>query len=205
MPNNLPEKIKSMRESGIPPENVQKDLENQGFSSQEMMESISQSQIEPVTEDSPAKQQVEQTQPTYTAPETSQEYPTYASPEGEMSPEFAQQQAQRMMEEQIHEIAEAIIKEKWDKMIEDIGDLAAWKDHVNTQISSIKQEILRFESRFDALQRTMISRVQDYDKTMKDVTVEIKAMEKVLQKIMDPLTSNIKELQQITKELKKKK
>lgn len=204
MPDNLPEKIRSMKESGIPPNNIRRNLESQGFSSQEMMEAISQSQLEPVTE-SPELQAapIQQTQPTTI--EQAAQYPTYPTAEGPPPEEFAQEQMQRQIEETIHQIAESIIKEKWDKLIEDIGDLAAWKDHINIEISSIKQEILRFESRFDALQRTMISRVQDYDKSMHDVGIEIKALEKVLQRIISPLSSNIKELQSITKDLKKKK
>lgn len=194
MPNDVPDRMKSMRNAGITPE-------NQGFSSQEMMESISQSQLEPVTE--AANEPVEQTTPTST--QEYQSYPTYATPEGEAPAELLQQQTQRQMEETIHQIAEAIIKEKWDRLIEDVGDLSAWKDHLNMELSSIKQEILRFESRFDAMQRATVSRVKDYDKTMRDVGVEIKALEKVLQKIITPLSSNIKELQKVTVDLKKKK
>jgi len=71
-------------------------------------------------------------------------------------------------------------------------------------IISIKQEILRVSGRFDNMQQVVIGRVDEYSKSVGDVTSEIKALEKVFQNIVNPLTSNIKELASLTKELKQK-
>ena len=52
------------------------------------------------------------------------------------------------------------------------------------------------------LQNSVLGKVKDYDQGMKDVQSEMKALEKVFEKILEPLVANIKELDKITKDLK---
>ncbi len=115
----------------------------------------------------------------------------------------AYNQFSRDSHEEIEEIAEAIIDEKWQKVFEDIGDLASWKERVQREISSIKQEVLRQEGRYDHLQQAVIGKIHDYDKNIADVGTEMKALEKLLQNIIKPLTQNVRELTKITEKLKK--
>ena len=70
---------------------------------------------------------------------------------------------------------------------------------------SIKQELLRVEERFEQLQTAVLGRVKDYDEGIRGVHTEMKALEKVFEKILEPLTSNIKDLEKITEALKKSK
>ena len=105
--------------------------------------------------------------------------------------------------DELEELVESIIDEKWRSLIENFGDIGLWKDRVRTEIGSIKQELRRLENRFDNLQKAVLGKVTDYDKHMIEVGSEIKALEKVFEKIITPLTSNIKELEKITTRLKK--
>lgn len=102
----------------------------------------------------------------------------------------------------IQEIAEAIVNEKWQELLSSVGNIAVWKEKVDTNIISIKQEIVRINERFDNLQNAVLGKIRDYDMDMKNVSTEMKALEKVFEKIIEPLTSNVKELNRITKELK---
>lgn len=102
----------------------------------------------------------------------------------------------------IQEIAEAIVNEKWQELLSSVGNIAVWKEKVDTNIISIKQEIVRINERFDNLQNAILGKIRDYDNDMKNVSTEMKALEKVFEKIIEPLTSNVKELNRITKELK---
>lgn len=111
----------------------------------------------------------------------------------------------RGMEEQIQEITEAIVDEKWEQLTKNMGDMNLWKESIQTELESVKQEILRVESRIEKLERTIIGRVKDYEKSLTDVNTEMQALGKVFEKILEPLTTNIKELGRITKELKEKK
>ncbi len=107
--------------------------------------------------------------------------------------------------ETFQEIAESIINEKWQELVSSMGNIAIWKEKVHTDILSIKQELVRVEDRFENLQRAILGRVEDYHKTISDVSVDIKALEQVFEKILQPLTTNIKELNRITDDLKGKK
>jgi len=51
---------------------------------------------------------------------------------------------------------------------------------------------------------TSIGKSKEYGETMINIHSEMKALEKVFEKILEPLTDNIKELQRLTQDLKKK-
>jgi len=141
--------------------------------------------------------------------ETSTDIPTEdATPAGGFAAEIPQEVEgglPRETEEFIQEIAESIISEKWERVSEEFGDLAAWKDRVNMDLQAIKQEILRVESRLDNLQNTIIGRIGEYDTHIASVGTDVKALEEVLKKMMQPLSTNIKELSRIAADLKKGK
>lgn len=105
--------------------------------------------------------------------------------------------------EQIEEIAESIISEKIDELSVNINDLSLWREKTSTEIEAIKQEILRIRNHFENLQNSMLGKVEDYRRSITDVNIEVKTLSKVLEKILQPLTENVKELSRITERLKK--
>ena len=48
----------------------------------------------------------------------------------------------------------------------------------------------------------MSGKVREYSDDMRSIHTEMKALEKVFEKILEPLTDNIKELSKITEDLK---
>lgn len=127
-----------------------------------------------------------------------EEQPTIEKPEVSLA-------APKEVEERIQEIAEIIIDEKWAELTNKLGNLAIWKDRVATEITAIKQEIFRIQNRFENLQNAMVGKLSEYNRNIVTINSEMKALENVLKKILEPLTSNIKELSKITKDLKSKK
>ena len=113
------------------------------------------------------------------------------------------QPPQQSSTEQIQEIAESIIEEKWQEFMSQMGDFDIWRDRVNREIGSVKQELIRTQDRFNNLQKAVLGKVSDYNENILDIGTEMKALEKVFEKILDPLTTNIKELERITNKLKK--
>ncbi|MBM3199606.1 hypothetical protein FJZ53_01625 [Candidatus Woesearchaeota archaeon] len=105
--------------------------------------------------------------------------------------------------ESVQEIVEAIIDERWQEIVSSVGDITLWKGKMEDDIASIKQEVLRIEDRFMQLQASIIGKVDDYHRSINQVSSEMAALEKVFGKIMEPLTSNIKELQRLTQDMKK--
>ncbi len=116
----------------------------------------------------------------------------------------AQPQAPSFSSNDIQELIESIIEDRWQQVVASVGDISLWKSRVDDDLSSIKQEVLRIEDRMAKLQSVLIGRVDEYSKSISKVGSEVVALEKVFEKIMSPLTSNIKELERITQELKKK-
>jgi len=131
---------------------------------------------------------------TFVAPEIQQ-------PAAQMAPSMPQSS---MDMESIHEVVESIIDERWQEVVASVGDITLWKSKMEDDVAAIKQEILRIEDRFTKLQTSIIGKVDEYQKGITQVSTEMAALEKVFGKIMEPLTSNIKELQRITQGMKKK-
>jgi|SRR3989338_8152607 len=117
----------------------------------------------------------------------------------------ANYEQQGMDSERVHAIIESVVSEKFEELTSNLGDLSAWKEKVNNDIVSIKQEVLRVTERFENLQTAILGRVKEYDQGITNVHTEMKALEKVLGKIMEPLITNVKELSKITEDLKKSK
>jgi len=110
-----------------------------------------------------------------------------------------------MSSDQMQEVIEAVVEEKWEDLISRVGDLNLWKGAVNNDLESVKQEILRMQERMNNLQNVIIGKVTDYSKNINDIGTEMKALEQVFQRILQPLTTNIKELNRVTEELKSHK
>ncbi len=107
--------------------------------------------------------------------------------------------------ETVQQIVEAIVKEKWDELESSVGNIAEWKERVNNNIVSMKQEIIRISEKFQNLQNAVLGKVGEYDQGLRGVHTEMKALEKVFEKILEPMTSNIKDLDRLVKEMKKAK
>ncbi|MBI2144903.1 hypothetical protein HYU18_01130 [Candidatus Woesearchaeota archaeon] len=102
----------------------------------------------------------------------------------------------------IEEISEAIIEEKWQDLMKDYGKLTEWKGAVEQRMAAVEQRLADLKSSFDTLQKSVVDKVSDYDKSVKDVGSEMKALEQVFQKIIPTLTENVNELSRITKGMK---
>ena len=64
--------------------------------------------------------------------------------------------------------------------------------------------ILRTQKRLEDIQVAVLGRVKDYNESVMNMGNDMKALEQVMSKIIEPLTQNIKDLNKITEHLKKK-
>ncbi len=106
-------------------------------------------------------------------------------------------------EERIQEIAEAIIEEKWAELITNVNKILDWKDATETRIARIEQAMQDMKDSFDRLHEGVLGKISDYDHGLQDVGTEIKALEKVFQKILPGFMENVNELGRITQQMKK--
>ncbi len=133
------------------------------------------------------------------------EPPSYNVP-NYSAPSFQQsfQQQPQVSSDYVQKIVESVVEEKWDDIISKVGDIRLWKDKMEGDITSIKQEILRTQNHFENLQKAVLGKVSEYNDNIININTEMKSLEKVFEKILQPMTENIKELSRITEKLKVK-
>ena len=120
------------------------------------------------------------------------QYPTYQPPE----------QQPKLETEAIEEIAEEIVNEKWSEIKSKIADVIEWKTYAEKRITSVDDRIKRMEASMDRLQAALLSKMQEYQRSVKDIGAEMAGLEGAFGKILSPFVENMKELSRITGELK---
>ncbi len=106
------------------------------------------------------------------------------------------------IDERIQEVAEAIIDEKWSSLLESINAIADWKEKTEGRLMKIETQIQELKDNFDRLHEGVIGKISEYDKGIQNIGVEIKALEKVFQKILPGFVENVNELSRITQRVK---
>lgn len=103
---------------------------------------------------------------------------------------------------QVEELVESVVEEKWNRFSDVLANMEIWKSRMNDDMVSVKQELLRLSRRFDMIQNSVMGRVDEYSHNVQEMGTELKALEKVFKNILEPLTTNIKELNRITEDMK---
>lgn len=109
------------------------------------------------------------------------------------------------MEGRIEEIAESIIDEKWELLVEEVKKIVEWKEKVEEEVDRLKSEAGRLKEDFKELHQGVLGRLESYDEKMTEVGTELKAVGKVFKDVIPEFVENVKELRSVTKEVKKKK
>ena len=196
------EKIEDMRIEGLSDDDIINALKP-NHSNQNIKDAMNQAKQE-IPEDN-VLEELDQVEPDLNAEDNEELIQEAPSPEsGELQQEtYSNYQDTR--QDQTQEIVESVIEEKWDDLISKVGDLNMWKEGVNNDIESVKQEILRLQERISNLQNVMLGKVTEYSKGIYEIGTEMKALEQVFQRILLPLTTNIRDLNKVTEELKSHK
>ncbi len=108
----------------------------------------------------------------------------------------------RLMTEDVEKIAEDIIDEKWTKLVGELNEIKNWKDTVAGQIDEVKESISKLDTKINDVQKAILGKVGEYNQSIKDVNVELKAMSKVFEKVLPTFTDNVKKLSEITSRAK---
>ena len=106
--------------------------------------------------------------------------------------------------QRIEELAEAIIDEKWNEIVRSINKIIDWKERVEARVTKMEQQLDDMNKNFDMLHKGVLGKISEYDRNLTNVGAEIKAMDKVFQKVLPSLTENVSELSRITTSMRKK-
>lgn len=103
----------------------------------------------------------------------------------------------RTVTQEIEEIAEAIVSEKWEKFSKEVDDLKKDIDDVSASVNGVQERLANIEKRMDMVIQQVLGKVEDYGRSIADVSTELKAMQKVFGTMMPTMTENIKELDEL--------
>ena len=186
MQSNPPiQQVLNMKQQGYTNNQIVQALQSQGYNTSQVFDAINQANLSAGPEF-----QMETGMPDYGQP--SQQFQGFQPPREIQAP-------QSIDEERIQEIAEAIIDEKWEEFAKDIKKVIEWKDRSEERLARLEQQILDLRLSIDSLTKGMVSKISSYDQNIVDVGVEVKAMEKVFQKVLPSLTESVNKLERMTK------
>ncbi len=189
-----------MRRQGISNNQIIQSLQRMGYRSHEIFDAMNQADIKGGVEGA----MLDQIDPGMDV--SSQAYPQMQQMP-QQSQQFQQPQFQQQKSDdptyKIEEIAEAIIDEKWEEMLENLKKIAEWKAVTETRLSAMEQEIKDLKESYKDLHSGVLGKVKEYDKNITDVGTEIKAMSKVFEKITPVLSQNVNDLSRIAETMKK--
>lgn len=182
------DQVMALKQRGMDNNQIISELEKQGYNSSQIFDALNQINMSGGT-------RLEQPPGLPGSQPFSQEPPI---------PQQQFEQSSQPNKEQIEEIAEAIIDEKWQEFEEDVKIIIDWKEKTETKIGQIDQQIKDLTNSLNSLHKSLISKISEYDTNITNVGTEIKAMEKVFQKILPSLTENVNKLDRIAKSSKLK-
>jgi len=187
------EQVLMMKQQGYTNNQIVQTLQSQGYSTNEIFDAINQAGLsggfEAVEQPEMGMQDYGQSYEPYQQQPSLQ---TFQTPKEIQTPVSID-------EERIQEVAEAIIDEKWEELAKDIKKVIEWKERSEERLTKIEQQIIDIRLNIDSLTKSMMTKVSAYDQNIVDVGIEIKAMEKVFQKVLPSLTENVNKLDRMTK------
>lgn len=205
MANQLPvDQIVQLRQQGYSNNQVVEMLQRQGYGFQQIYDAMSQADLSKLSgapigdygEEMPPPPGPEavpmpEPAPMPEAQPYAQNYPQYPAPAADA-------------DERISEIAEAIINEKWEELIEEVRKITEWKEKVEGNIGKLSSSVAQVKEEFSELHKGVLGKISEYDENIRDVGSELKAVEKVFKDVIPSFTENVSELSRITKIMKKK-
>ena len=176
--NISPDQILYMRQKGYSDDQIIQYLQNQGYAPAQISDAINQADMSGGAGIIPP--------PEIPSMATEQAFTPQAPP-----PPLGVTPEER---ERVEEIAEAIIDEKWNEFVKDMNKVIEWKEKTESRVIRLEQGFSDLRASFDSLHRGMLGKISEYDKNLVDVGTEIKAMEKVFQKVLPTFTENVGKL-----------
>ena len=191
------EYVINMQRQGLTPNQIIQILQRQGYSQRQIYDAINQASIKGAVDGSSSGLQP------IAGPEVGGFAPLGPPLPAPPGPSPSSQSGQSSGSSQDIEAAvEAIVEERWKEFEKKADRDKEWRDKTEGRLTRLEQYSADLKADLDNLHRAIVSKIADYDKNLLSVGTEIKAMEKVFQKVLPTLTENVGELSRITKEIK---
>lgn len=206
------DRIIQMQAQGISEQDIIKTLRNEGISTTEINDGLSQAKIKQAVQE-PEFQGMEQSmmdQSGAPAAVEQQNYPVqqnyppqnYPPQTQGYAPEYQDQYAQYQQQaapdtETITDIADQVVQEKFAEFNKKTGDLVAFKNDTREKLKDLDERLKRIENAIDQLQRAIIGKIGEYGENMSYVRKDLENVHDTMSKLMNPLVDNYQQLRKI--------
>ena len=187
------DQVMGLRQQGYPNEQIIQILQGQGYSSAQIFDAMNHADMGGVPGAPQQGYMQPEMQQQQFQPQPQQEAQQYEQPSAYPADD----------REKMEEIAEAIIDEKWNELLKDINKMTEWNAKTETRLTKIEQDLKNLKDSFDTLHKGILGKISEYDQNLVNVGTEIKAMEKVFEKILPSFTDNVQKLSRITDKVEK--
>ncbi|MEM4282174.1 MAG: hypothetical protein QXU88_02010 [Candidatus Woesearchaeota archaeon] len=208
----LVQRVISLQQQGLSNSQIIEALQREGFALDKIVEALNQAAAPPPAGPIPTEMpQAPPPTPPSELPQAPQpvpappamypaEYPEYTYP---AYPAYPAEEI--LSRENVEAIAESIVEERWKEATKELTKLSEWKEASTRRLDKLEQSLTDLKADIDNLHKALVAKISEYDKSLIDVGVELKAMEKVFQKVLPSLTESVSELSRITQRVKKAK
>lgn len=119
-----------------------------------------------------------------------------------MSPPDAPPEAEAGPEKSTEELIESIVNERLEEVSTKLESFDNFRVNAKEDIQEIKDTLADIKEKYISLQEDSSIRLEEYSKELENVGAQIKAMQKVLQKVFPAIAENVHQLTAIVQELK---
>ena len=184
---SLMDNVVEMQQKGFSNDQIAQSLQQQGYNAAQISDAINKASFGPMQ----------------AAPEMTQDYGMYEQQYPQEQQGYRQPEEQFPLgEDRMQEIAEAIIDEKWEEFAKDIQKVIEWKEKSEDRLAKLEQQLIDLRLSIDSLTKSIMGKITQYDQNILDVGTEVKAMEKVFQKVLPSLTESVNKLDRMSKAYK---
>lgn len=195
--------VLQMRQQGMSNNQIVQNLQRAGHSTTDIFDAMNQADIKSGVEGAP----VEGFDP------EAVENPMRFNPQGgstmdanmpppPMPPPAHHAAPQTDVNDQVEEMVEAIIDERWTELAANINKVIEWKNKMETVLSQMEARMDDLEKNFNDLHKGVLGKIGEYDQNIVNVGTEVKAMEHAFQKVLPVFAENVKELSRIADTMK---
>ena len=127
--------------------------------------------------------------------------PPMGSPSFPQPPQQQQQQGGNSVEE-IEQVVETIIDERWKEVTENIKKVIDWKNAMDEKFTKMDEDVKNLKEDFNELYKAIVSKVGDYDKNILKVDSALKAIKTIFSHVLPTFTANFNALSRVPDDFK---
>lgn len=172
------DRILQLKRQGLDNDQIIQTLQREGFKSSQIFDAMQQSEL---------KESIEG--PVSLDSDFSTQNPLPPPMSGDLPPPSFQSYSQNSNFDtsKIEEVAEAIIEEKWETLVESVHRIVEWKERLESHLLELENRVNEIHKSLAHVGDEFSQKLLNYDKSLSEVKSDVTAMNKVLKKVLPDL------------------